>query len=213
MASATRRALTSSLSKLSLAQTHTPLSPPVDADSLKARLPDPKKSSVDQNAESTLRTSGLLGLPKPSLTTDERSEALRSAMPMKPMTIPAEPYVKTRRVSYDDQYPCEVTRELERWGSQPDKLAARADAAAARMNGEQRAIYEEILAAVTQGRPLYAFIDGKAGRGKTFLVNALCDKIRSMGRIVIPTATAAFAAQLYPGGRTTHSAFKVRFPD
>jgi hypothetical protein len=30
-----------------------------------------------------------------------------------------------------------------------------------------------------------------------------------MGRIVIPTATSAFAAQLYPGGRTTHSAFKV----
>ncbi|KAJ6611585.1 hypothetical protein B0H10DRAFT_1809232, partial [Mycena sp. CBHHK59/15] len=52
-----------------------------------------------------------------------------------------------------------------------------------------------------------AFVDGKAGRRKTTLVNVLCDMLRSMGRIVILTATAAFAAQLYPGGGTTHSAF------
>ena len=37
----------------------------------------------------------------------------------------------------------------------------------------------------------------------------ICDKIHSLGQIVIPTATAAFAAQLYPGGCTTHSVFKV----
>ncbi|KAJ6538259.1 hypothetical protein DFH09DRAFT_895923, partial [Mycena vulgaris] len=57
---------------------------------------------------------------------------------------------------------------------------------------------------------LCVFIDGKAGRGKTTLVNALCDnlKLRSIGRIVIPTGTAAFAAQLYPSGRTPQSAFK-----
>jgi predicted ATPase len=61
--------------------------------------------------------------------------------------------------------------------------------------------------------PLCLFVDGKAGRGKTMLVNTLCDKIRSLGKIVIPTATAAFAAQLYPGGRTTHSAFKVSILD
>ena len=57
--------------------------------------------------------------------------------------------------------------------------------------------------------PLLMFIDGKAGQGKTFLVCAIIDRIRSMGQIALPTATAAFAAQLYPGGQTTHSAFKV----
>ncbi|KAJ7934522.1 DNA helicase Pif1 like protein [Mycena leptocephala] len=76
-------------------------------------------------------------------------------------------------------------------------------------NTDQLAIYSRILSAITDNRPLCMFIDGKAGRGKTTLVNALCDKLRSMGHIVIPTATSAFAAQLYPGGRTTHSAFKV----
>ena len=53
------------------------------------------------------------------------------------------------------------------------------------------------------------FVDGKAGRGKTFLVNTLCAWVRAEGRIALPTATSAFAAQLYPGGRTTHSTFGV----
>ena len=74
---------------------------------------------------------------------------------------------------------------------------------------EQRFIYDQIMSAVLRQESFLAFIDGKAGQGKTFLINAICDKVRSLGCIVIPTATAAFAAQLYPGGRTTHSAFKV----
>ncbi|KAJ7301255.1 hypothetical protein DFH08DRAFT_724456 [Mycena albidolilacea] len=41
-------------------------------------------------------------------------------------------------------------------------------------------------------------------------VNTLCDKIRSLGKIGIPTMTEVFTVQLYPGGQTTHSAFKVR---
>ncbi|PCH43540.1 hypothetical protein WOLCODRAFT_34112, partial [Wolfiporia cocos MD-104 SS10] len=76
------------------------------------------------------------------------------------------------------------------------------------MNAEQRKVYTEILDAVERRQPLCAFVDGKAGRGKTFLVNALCNELRSRGRIVLPTATTGFASQLYPGGRTTHSAFK-----
>ncbi|KAJ7903991.1 DNA helicase Pif1 like protein, partial [Mycena leptocephala] len=73
----------------------------------------------------------------------------------------------------------------------------------------QLEVYNYALGAVMNGTPLCLFVDGKAGRGKTILVNTLCDKVRSLGKIVIPTATSAFAAQLYPGGRTTHSAFKV----
>ncbi|KAJ7792781.1 hypothetical protein B0H13DRAFT_1675688 [Mycena leptocephala] len=74
---------------------------------------------------------------------------------------------------------------------------------------EQLSIYTEILSAIIQNRPLCAFVDGKAGWGKTTPVIALCDKVKCMGRVVIPTTTAAFAAQLYPGGQTTYSAFKV----
>ncbi|KAI0743845.1 DNA helicase Pif1 like protein, partial [Daedaleopsis nitida] len=78
------------------------------------------------------------------------------------------------------------------------------------LNAEQYGIYQEIMDAVSHRRPLCAFVDGKAGRGKTFLVNTICNKLRAEGHIVLPTATSAFAAQLYPGGKTTHSVFKVR---
>jgi hypothetical protein len=103
----------------------------------------------------------------------------------------------------------EVEHELLRWGSNPELLAERADQAVAILKPEQLQIYQYALSAVLQGSPLRLFVDGKAGRGKTMLINTLCDKLRSLGKIVLPTATAAFAAQLYPGGRTTHSAFKV----
>lgn len=106
-------------------------------------------------------------------------------------------------------YSREVLCELQRWNAHPEGLAARADAAERQLNLEQAAVFNEVMDAVRNDRPLCLFIDGKAGRGKTFLVNAICDAVRSTGRIVIPTATSAFAAQLYPGGRTTHSAFKV----
>ena len=76
-------------------------------------------------------------------------------------------------------------------------------------NNEQRDIFLQIQYAILHNEPLLMFIDGKAGCGKTFLVNTLCAWIRSTARIILPTATSAFAAQLYPGGRTTHSTFGV----
>ncbi|KAI0930671.1 hypothetical protein AcW1_010284 [Taiwanofungus camphoratus] len=102
----------------------------------------------------------------------------------------------------------EVEHELSQWDDL-EMLAARAATAASKFNSEQYQIYAEIIDAVLNERPLCAFVDGKAGRGKTFLVNAICYKLRSLGRIVLPTATSAFAAQLYPGGKTAHSTFKV----
>jgi hypothetical protein len=103
----------------------------------------------------------------------------------------------------------EVEHELMRWCSNCEALAQRADIAYANLNPEQRLIFDEIMYAVHNNLPLRMFIDGKAGRGKTYLIQALCDRLRSMYRIVIPTATSAFAAHHYQGGRTTHSAFKV----
>lgn len=103
----------------------------------------------------------------------------------------------------------EVEVEMEKWQPDANVLAARSATAVSKLNSEQYQIYTEIMDAVAHRRPLRAFVDGKAGRGKTFLVNAICNELRSAGRIVLPTATSAFAAQLYPGGKTTHSVFKV----
>lgn len=106
-------------------------------------------------------------------------------------------------------YSMEVEHELARWTPQSALLAERAATARQSFNHEQEALFTTIVDAVINEKSLLAFVDGKAGRGKTYLVNAICDHLRSLGHLVMPTATSGYAAQLYPGGRTTHSAFKV----
>jgi len=106
-------------------------------------------------------------------------------------------------------YTHEIENEIERWSENHGVLRARALQAINKLNEEQLQIYHVIMTAITQQKQLLAFIDGRAGRGKTFLINAICDSIRAKGKIILPTATSAFAAQLYPGGRTLHSLLKV----
>ena len=77
-------------------------------------------------------------------------------------------------------------------------------------NEDQLKLFNEIMDAVINNRPLCKWGDGKAGVGKTTVVQAICDKVRSLKKVVLPMATSAFAAQLYDGGRTVHSTFKVR---
>ena len=77
------------------------------------------------------------------------------------------------------------------------------------MTPEQLALFNDIVSSVDDARPKIVFLDGKAGTGKTHVIRAICSYLRSREQIVIATATSAFAAQLYDGGRTTHSAFKV----
>ena len=103
----------------------------------------------------------------------------------------------------------EIEHELGRWHGNTPQVIANAIKARDKLFPQQRHIFDLIMEHVTNETALCAFIDGKAGRGKTVVVNALCDMIRAMNKIVLPTATSAFAAQLYPGGRTTHSTFKV----
>jgi len=107
----------------------------------------------------------------------------------------------------------EVIHEYARWNAQAPNLLATASTSFATLNNEQQQIIHKIVHATAHDCPLRLFIDGKAGRGKTFLVNAVCNWARAQGYIVLPTATSAFAAQLFPGGRTTHSTFKVRSTD
>ena len=103
----------------------------------------------------------------------------------------------------------EVQRELRRWAPQATLFQHQVHAAWSTFNPEQRDIFLRVQFAILNNEPLLMFVDGKAGCGKTFLVNVLCAWVRALGRIVLPTATSAFAAQLYPGGKTTHSTFGV----
>jgi PIF1-like helicase len=104
-----------------------------------------------------------------------------------------------------------VNHELQRWAPHLHELSARANTAYQYFNEKQRYTFDKIITAVTNDDPLLLFIDSKAGFGKTYLINAVCDKLHSINIIVLPMATSAYAAQLYQGGRTTHSTFKISF--
>ncbi|KAJ9541417.1 hypothetical protein OSB04_027923 [Centaurea solstitialis] len=52
-------------------------------------------------------------------------------------------------------------------------------------------------------------LHGPGGTGKTFLYKALLANVRSRGLIALATASSGVAANNMPGGRTTHSRFKI----
>ncbi|KAJ2913021.1 hypothetical protein MD484_g7399, partial [Candolleomyces efflorescens] len=103
----------------------------------------------------------------------------------------------------------ELSHELRRWAGREADLNRHADELTNMFNDRQLLLYNSILDAVFEEKQLCCFVDGKAGTGKTTVVRALCSKLRAAEQIVLATATSAFAAQLYEGGRTTHSTFKV----
>ena len=104
----------------------------------------------------------------------------------------------------------EVIHELEKWAPHLQVLAFRAQQKINQFNIEQHSFYHDLIQAIDNNLPFTPFIAGGAGRGKSFAVEAALDFIRSRGQIAIATATSAFAAQIYPGGKTAHSVFKVR---
>ena len=79
----------------------------------------------------------------------------------------------------------------------------------AQLNQEQRAAFNQIYESVTEEQGRTFFLDGPAGTGKTFLYKALCYKLRAEGQIVLCVASSGIASLLLPGGRTSHSRFKL----
>ena len=53
------------------------------------------------------------------------------------------------------------------------------------------------------------FIEGKAGRGKSFTANVLVNRLRSEGHIVLVVGSTALSVTQYERGRTAHSAFGI----
>ncbi|WMV27142.1 hypothetical protein MTR67_020527 [Solanum verrucosum] len=78
-----------------------------------------------------------------------------------------------------------------------------------KLNTEQKKAYDIILQRVLTNESGAFFIDGPGGSGKTFLYRALLATVRSKGFIALATTTSGVAASILPGGRTTHSRFKI----
>jgi len=77
---------------------------------------------------------------------------------------------------------------------------------------EQSAAWEAMQSALSGGHANVVFIDGPAGSGKTTLYKALLHQQRAAGNIALPHAIIGIAALLMPGGRTTHSRYKLPVP-
>ncbi len=74
------------------------------------------------------------------------------------------------------------------------------------LNPEQRAVYDNVMAAVNHSA---FFVDGLGGTGKTFLYSCLLSTVRTQGRVTIAVASSGITALLLDGGRTAHSCFKI----
>lgn len=77
------------------------------------------------------------------------------------------------------------------------------------LNNDKKFAYNTIMEVIQHKQAMAFFVDGPGGTGKTFLYRALLASLRSDGHIAIATATSGIAATLLPGGRTTHSRFKI----
>ncbi|XP_074356531.1 uncharacterized protein LOC141696265 [Apium graveolens] len=76
-------------------------------------------------------------------------------------------------------------------------------------NAEQLAVFNAVMESVRNKNGGLFFMYGSGGCGKTYLWRTIISKLRSESQIVLPVASSGIAATLMPGGRTTHSRFKI----
>jgi nucleoside-triphosphatase THEP1 len=57
--------------------------------------------------------------------------------------------------------------------------------------------------------PPPVYVDGRAGRGKTYVLYPVIGALRKTGKIALVSASSAFAAKNYPGGRTAHFLYGI----
>lgn len=109
----------------------------------------------------------------------------------------------------------EVVTEQEQYAPRSDVLLLQAHTQFRQMNEEQQSIFTNVVLSATSysqlghicERPF--FLEGKPGRGKTFVVDAMCSQLRGQNVIVLIVGSSALAATLYEGGRTAHNLFQI----
>lgn len=78
------------------------------------------------------------------------------------------------------------------------------------LNGEQRTVYDRVMAAVIDDNrnvQKMFYVDGPGGTGKTTLYGCLISSLRNINRTVLCVAYTGIAASLMDGGMTVHSTF------
>ncbi|XP_078521590.1 uncharacterized protein LOC144790763 [Lissotriton helveticus] len=74
---------------------------------------------------------------------------------------------------------------------------------------DQTIVYNTIVESVETKDGKIFFLDARVGTGKTYLINLILAKIRSLGLLALAVASSGIAATLLTGGKTAHSTFKL----
>ncbi|XP_058747027.1 uncharacterized protein LOC131620017 [Vicia villosa] len=80
------------------------------------------------------------------------------------------------------------------------------------LTDEQRSIFDKIMEVINKQRGCVFFLHDYGGTGKTFMWRTLSSALRSEKKIVLTVASSGIASLLFPGGRTSHSKFKIPVP-
>jgi PIF1-like helicase len=113
----------------------------------------------------------------------------------------------------------EVVSEIEAFAGRQNELLLDAQTRYTHMNAEQKRLFDWTTNAARtyshSGQPHRQplFLEGQPGRGKTFVVDAICSALRADNLIVLVVGSSALAATLYEGGRTAHNVFQIPVSD
>jgi hypothetical protein len=105
-----------------------------------------------------------------------------------------------------------VLEEITAFTTFQAELNRDADSMISKMNEEQLSLFHHLLQLAVNPQDMSSrlcFLEGKAGRGKSFVVEALCMKLRALGKVVLIAGSTALSVCSYPRGRTIHNLFKI----
>ena len=90
-----------------------------------------------------------------------------------------------------------------------DDLLNESEASVSKLNDEQLHAFNCIVNVVLSNSHGFFFVSGYGSTGKTFLWNSIVAHLRAQRKIILTVASSGVASLLLPGGRTTHSRFKI----
>jgi hypothetical protein len=90
-----------------------------------------------------------------------------------------------------------------------DTLMSESENMISQLNDEQHHAFDCIVHVFLSNNPRFFFVSGYGETGKTYLWNTIISYLRTHRKIVLSVASSGVASLLLPGGRTTHSHFKI----
>ncbi|KAG1758140.1 PIF1-like helicase-domain-containing protein, partial [Suillus occidentalis] len=112
-------------------------------------------------------------------------------------------------ITIPDKCTAELVNEDRFLASNHAALQAERDNMCQLLNEEQCHAFDTICDGIQSRRNCMFFVEGRPGRGKTFMVNALSSTLRAEGHIILIVGSSALCATAYKRGRTAHYMFGI----